>query len=65
VTRTPVGNCATVATRGSTDRAVPYTPSTIESVAGPAANSIGLQVRTLLQFGGTMDDQSFHAAIVC
>jgi hypothetical protein len=65
VTRSSVANCATVATRGSTTRAVPYTPSTVESVAGPAANTVGLQVRTLLQFGGNLDDQSFHAAVVC
>jgi hypothetical protein len=65
VTRAPIGDCATVATRGSTNRAVPYTPSTMESVPGPAANTIGIQVRTLLQFGGTLDDQSFHAAVVC
>jgi hypothetical protein len=65
VTRSAIGNCATVATRGSINRSVPYAPSTVESVAGPAANTVGIQVRSLLQFGGTFDAQSFHAAIVC
>lgn len=44
---------------------MPYTPSTVESAAGPAGNTVGLQVRTLLQFGGDLDSQSFHAAVVC
>lgn len=65
VARDSLAGCATVATRGSTTRAVPYAPSTMESVAGPAANTVGIQVRTLLQFGGNLDEQSFHAAVVC
>jgi hypothetical protein len=65
VTRTDVTKCAVIATRGSTDRSVPYTPSTLESVPGPAGNVAGLQVRSLLFFGGNLDSQSFHAAVVC
>lgn len=65
VTRKNITNCATIATRGSTTRAVPFNPSTTESVPGPAANTVGIQVRTLLFFGGNLDSQSFHTAIVC
>jgi hypothetical protein len=58
-------SCATVATRGSVDRAVPFTPATVEITSGPAANTIGIQVRTLLFFGGAFANQAFHAATVC
>jgi hypothetical protein len=57
--------CATVATRGSIDRAVPFTPATIELVHGPATNTIGLDVRELLFFGGDHINQAFHAATAC
>ena len=57
--------CATVATRGSVDVAVPYTPATVELVPGPAANTIGVEVRHLLFFGGDLLDEAFHAAVVC
>jgi hypothetical protein len=65
VARKNVASCATVATRGSLDRAVPYTPSTVEWVPGPAANTVGFQVRSLLFFGGALDQQQFHVALVC
>jgi hypothetical protein len=65
VMRADVTRCAVIATRGSTDRNVPYTPSTVETVPGPAGNTVGLQVRSLLFFGGSLDSQSFHAAVVC
>ncbi|MBO0881526.1 MAG: hypothetical protein J2P17_14540 [Mycobacterium sp.] len=65
VTRNDITNCATIATRGSINRAVPFSPSTTESVAGPAANTVGVQVRNLLFFGGGFDSQSFHTAVVC
>jgi sarcosine oxidase gamma subunit len=58
-------SCATVATRGSVDRAVPFSPATVEIVNGPAANTVGVQVRQLLFFGGALANQAFHAAIVC
>jgi len=57
--------CAAVATRGSENRAVPFNPATVEIVPGPNVNSIGIQVRALLFFGGAFSDQSFHAAMVC
>jgi hypothetical protein len=65
VTRSNISKCAVIATRGSTDRNVPYTPSTLEWVPGPASNTVGLQVRTLLFFGGNLDSQAFHTAVVC
>jgi hypothetical protein len=60
-----VTSCATVATRGSVDRAVPFTPATVEITPGPAANTAGVQVRSLLNFGGGLLNESFHAATVC
>jgi hypothetical protein len=65
VTTRDVSECATVATRGSVDQAVPYFPATVEVVPGPAPNTVGLEVRDLLFFGGAPRDESFHAAIVC
>ncbi len=65
VTNASLSGCAEVATRGSTNTSVPYTPATVEIVPGPASNTIGIQVRDLLYFGGTLDNQSFHAAAVC
>jgi hypothetical protein len=57
--------CATVATRGSVDKSVPFDPATVEIVQGPAANTIGIEVRSLLFFGGTLANEAFHAATVC
>jgi len=57
--------CATVATRGSVDDAVPFSPTTLEIVPGPAPNTVGIDERQLLFFGGAPADESFHAAIVC
>jgi hypothetical protein len=65
VTNRMVTGCATVATRGSVNTAVPFTPATVEITPGPAHNTVGVQVRDLLFFGGNLDDQTFHAAIVC
>jgi hypothetical protein len=65
VTARSLASCATVATRGSVDRQVPYTPSTVEVTPGPAASTVGIQVRSLLFFGGVLDNQSFHTASVC
>jgi hypothetical protein len=64
-TNQAVTSCATVATRGSVDTAVPFDPATVETVAGPASNTIGFQVRSLLFFGGNLENESFHTAIVC
>jgi hypothetical protein len=60
-----LSGCAEVATRGSVDTSVPYTPATVEIVPGTASNNIGIQVRDLLAFGGNLDNQSFHTAAVC
>ena len=58
-------DCATVATRGSVDSGVPYSPATVELAPGPAANTIGIDVRSLLAFGGMLANESFHTATVC
>jgi hypothetical protein len=64
-THKTVTSCATVATRGSVNTAVPFDPATVEVVPGPASNTIGFQVRSLLFFGGNLENESFHTAIVC
>lgn len=61
----PISECATVATRGSVDKNVPFSPATVELVPGPAINTIGIQLRNLLFFGGSFIDESFHAATLC
>jgi len=58
-------SCASVATRGSVDTAVPFTPATVEIVPGPAPNTVGFEVRNLLFFGGAPLDEAFHAATIC
>ena len=65
VTRRIISNCATIATRGSVNTAVPFDPATVELVPGPAGNTIGIQVRTLLFFGGNLSNKAFHTAMVC
>jgi hypothetical protein len=64
-TNANVASCATIATRGSVSTAVPFAPATLETVAGPAPNTIRLQVRDLLFFGGALNNAAFHAASVC
>jgi hypothetical protein len=54
-----------VATRGSVDTAVPFNPATVEIFAGPAINTIGIEMRQLLFFGGAVFSDAFHAAVVC
>ncbi|HEX8009257.1 MAG TPA: hypothetical protein VF482_22845 [Trebonia sp.] len=65
VTNQAVGRCATVATRGSANTAVPFDPATVEITPGPAFNTVSIQVRGLLFFGGNFADEAFHSAIVC
>ncbi len=65
VTSRALTACATVATRGSADTAVPFDPATVEIVPGPASNTTGIQVRGLLFFGGSPASESFHSAMVC
>lgn len=64
-TNVSLSACTVIATRGSVSMAVPFTPSTVEVTSGPAANTTGIQVRTLLFFGGGLDNQAFHAAAIC
>jgi hypothetical protein len=65
ITNRPLSACAAVATRGSVNTAVPFDPATVEIVPGPASNTVGVQVRQLLFFGGKLASESFHAALVC
>jgi len=65
ITTVRVSSCATVATRGSVNTAVPFDPATVEITPGPAFNTAGIQVRGLLFFGGNLANEAFHAAIVC
>jgi hypothetical protein len=64
-TNRPLSACAAVATRGSVDTAVPFDPATVEIVPGPASNTVRIQVRQLLFFGGNPASESFHTALVC
>ena len=43
--------CATIATRGSVDTDVPFSPATVEIRRGLASNTVGIEVRTLQFFG--------------
>jgi hypothetical protein len=65
VTNADITACATVATRGSVDTSAPFAPATLEIVGGPANNTIGIEERNLLSFGGDLLNEAFHAAIVC
>jgi hypothetical protein len=49
--------CAIVATRGSSTRAVPYDPATVEITPGPAPNTVGVQTRSVLLGGGNLEDE--------
>jgi hypothetical protein len=57
--------CAVVATRGSVNKSVPFNPTTLEIAPGLAANTMEIQQRALLFFGGSNFDESFHVAAVC
>jgi hypothetical protein len=63
--RNAASSCATIATRGSIDRNVPFDPATVETVPGPAANTFGVQTRGLLFFGGALASEAFHSAAIC
>lgn len=65
VTSRPVSACAAIATRGSVDTSVPFDPATVEIVPGATRNTVGIQVRQLLFFGGNLASESFDAALVC
>jgi hypothetical protein len=59
------GSCAAIATRGSVDTAVPFSPATVEILPGQGGTSYGVQVRSLLFFGGAVSNQAIHAALIC
>lgn len=65
LTNRPLSACVAVATRGSIDTAAPFHPATVEVVPGPTRDTVGIQVRLLLSFGGNLASESFHAALVC
>lgn len=60
-----IGACAAIATRGSVNTGVPYSPATVEIIPGSGANTFGVQVRGLLFFGGALANQAFHSAVIC
>lgn len=64
-TSRPLSACAAVATRGSVDTAVPFSPATVEIAPGAARHAVGIEVRQPLFFGGNLTSESFHAALVC
>lgn len=57
--------CATVATRGSVDTSVPFTPATVEVTPGASSAAFGIELRDLLFFGGNLRDEAFHVAAIC
>ncbi|MFL5517334.1 MAG: hypothetical protein ACJ8DJ_14345, partial [Gemmatimonadales bacterium] len=60
-----IGSCAALATRGSVNTGVPFSPATAEIVPGAGSNSFGVQVRQLLFFGGALANQAIHTAVIC
>lgn len=60
-----ISDCATIATRGSIDTAVPFSPTTVEILPGLTPALYGIELRGLLAFGGNLFDEAFHTATVC
>jgi hypothetical protein len=60
-----IGACAALATRGSVNTGVPFSPATVEIIPGAGSNSFGVQVRQLLFFGGALANQAIHTAVIC
>ena len=54
-----ISACAAVATRGSVNTAVPFSPATVEIIPGANNKSFGVQVRQLLFFGGALGRSGF------
>lgn len=65
VTNLNLSGCTVIGTRGSVDTGVPYSPATVEITPGVTPNTSGIQVRSLLFFGGGLSNQDFHAAGIC
>jgi hypothetical protein len=57
--------CAWLATRGEAGTAVPFTPTTVEIVRGPARNTVSIEQRNLLFFGGALANKAFHVVATC
>ena len=60
-----VSDCAWLGTRGSVNAAVPFDPATVEVEPDSGGDTVRFQVRQLQVFGGNLEDQAFHAAILC
>lgn len=60
-----ITQCAWLATRGETGTAVPFTPTTVEVIGGPAKNTLIVRERDLLFFGGAVANQAFHFVAAC
>ena len=58
-------NCATIATRGSVDKSVPFTPATVEITPMATPNLMMFTVEDLLFFGGNPIDQAIHTVSFC
>jgi hypothetical protein len=65
VTNRGLTACSAIATRGSVNTSVPFTPTTVEITPGPRSNTMGIQVRQLLFFQGGLVNQAFHVAGIC
>lgn len=65
-TNSNIATCATIATRGSVDKAVPFNPATVEVLrTGYPVNALGIQTRNLLGAGGALADNAFHVVTFC
>ena len=60
-----ITGCAWLATRGQTGTDVPYSPATVEVTAGPGANTVAIEERSLAFFGGAFANEAFHFVAAC
>ncbi len=65
VTNLSLGGCTVIGTRGSSNTAVPFDPSTVEIAPGPAPETTIIQIRQILFLGGAFSNEDFHAAGIC
>jgi Protein kinase domain len=59
-----LSSCAVVAARGSDDTSVPYEPTTVQ-VETVSTSRFVVMVEVLQELGGSLADETFHAAVVC
>ena len=57
--------CARIATRGSTNTGVPFTPARMEIVPAASANASGVWMRGLPVLNPAFINQAFHLGVVC